>query len=704
MGGPDPGRAARFVPGLALGLLPLLLSGILEAAHTLHALGDLVSSPGEGALFLIAALGPVCASAVLAGLALGLILLLVHGTALAAGRLLARSAERPRAVWTVEGLLLAAIGLAAWVAAGRLFDAPFRRILNAAVHLARPYVPGLEEVFFERRLPALGLAAAGLLPAGLFAVLWWRAQRPPRSAPGPLGPTGSILRSLLAALAAAAGIGLHLTTATFYVNQYREFHLAGLLGTTFLFAAALLLLPQGARARLLFRAQGRRALPVLLVLAAVSLGAAHHVLETRLSVEAQVLWRTNLARKAILVLRGIADRDGDGHAAVLGGDDEDDTDPTIGPWSWVEADPAGAPLDPPPLGPSLPRPVQHLVFLSIDAWRTDVTGFLGAADSATPALDALARDGVRFHRAYAPGSFTHVTYPAILRGRHPVGPPPPGALPFPAILGSHGIATTGIFCAFFSYPGGFQHLDLGIPHDAPTPSQASTRLVREAVARGDPRSFLWVHFIDPHEPYVDRSPDGGVRTAFGRYRTEMRAADAAVAALVLELRGTLGPETAFCVFSDHGEEFGEHGSSYHGITVYEELIRVPLLLLVPGLAARDVHAPVSLIHLAASALDLFHVDPPRDLHARSLLPALLDPPRGPLPASGLISVNNDDMIAYVDPGGRWKLIHDRRLDFAELYDLEADPRERRNLVDVDRPRFEALRSEYRSWRAAALAR
>lgn len=227
--------------------------------------------------------------------------------------------------------------------------------------------------------------------------------------------------------------------------------------------------------------------------------------------------------------------------------------------------------------------------------------------------------------------------------------------------------------------------------------------------------FLYVHTIDPHvpyrppdeflEPYGDPSYRGPVNfgrdaTLLGNIKTgkvRLRARDKAhlealydgeisyhdvhFAAILdgLERRG-LADETIVVVTSDHGEEFWDHGSVGHGHSVYDELLRVPLFIRMPGMAAGQVlRGDVGLVDVVPTLLDALGLPLPDHLAGRSLLAELAgEPPPAP---AGTVSGFLDNWRALAV--GRTKLVQRGARD-GRLYDLHDDPGENRN-VAADRP-------------------
>jgi HEAT repeat protein len=211
--------------------------------------------------------------------------------------------------------------------------------------------------------------------------------------------------------------------------------------------------------------------------------------------------------------------------------------------------------------------------------------------------------------------------------------------------------------------------------------------VQQLVRDGEPRALLWVHYFDPHEPYephrlaADAPPEA-------RYDAEVAAVDAALARLVNGLTILQRP-SLLVITGDHGEEFGEHGGAYHGSSLYDEQLRVPLVVAARGRAlfsGSTIAAPVSLVDVAPTVAALVGLPPLAG--DGTLLPPLDDEPREVLAA-----LPSRRMLLRFP----WKLIHDPRRDVDELYDLEADPAEQRNLVDARAAVADELRLALAHW-------
>jgi choline-sulfatase len=333
--------------------------------------------------------------------------------------------------------------------------------------------------------------------------------------------------------------------------------------------------------------------------------------------------------------------------------------------------------------------------------RADHVGAYGYGAARTPVLDELARDGVRFDRAFAAAPITLTSHASLLTGLYPPGH---GARHNGvAIRGSvdtlatslqrQGFVTGAFVAAFpldrrFGLARGFDVYGDRMPrgsngrlaNERPADAvvdEAIAWLSRTGVSPVGHRFFLWVHLFEPHAPYGDPVRDAG-RTATERYDAEIATADRAVGRLLASL-GADAAQTLVVLASDHGEAFGEHGETGHSVFVYDTTLRVALIVRGPGVGRHRVVAdPVSLIDVVPTVTRLLGTRPldgdgidlgpamtgqrlvPRALYAESFAP-LLD-----FGWSSLRTVRE----------GRWKAIAAPR---PELYDVEADPAELENV-------------------------
>ncbi|MBM4318703.1 MAG: hypothetical protein FJ125_01780 [Deltaproteobacteria bacterium] len=499
--------------------------------------------------------------------------------------------------------------------------------------------------------------------------------------------------------------------------------------------AALLLLE--AELAPLARLAGARAWPFLALLALLGAGgvAGSALLFPAAPAEQLLLeQRGPLSASLLPRLRRALDRDGDGYSPAWGGGDCRDGDPAIHPGAvdlpgdGIDQDclagdaPAAAspPADPLGLG-DLPRraslppgqpPFRSVLLLVVDALRYDATAAGGASPSATPWLDAFAGAAALFSGARAAAPGTWPSLPALLTGRYPRslrwaarGSPPGLAAAnttLPELLAAAGIRSRALVSGYLRWrlPGlgqGFSSFDSVLPREA-TPAQREdtsplfTAQALALLAAHDPqeRLFLYVHYIDPHHPYTVHPGFARGSSDRERYLGELAYADHHLGRLLQGIAAMPGAaDRAVIVTSDHGEEFGDHGGAFHAGQLYEESIHVPLVIAGRGIAPGVRPAPVSLVDLLPTILDLLAVPAEEAtslLQGRSLLPDLL----GETPPAAM------DRPLFAETGpwerqpqsallerGRLKLIHRPGLAAAyELYDLLEDPGERRNLIDL----------------------
>jgi arylsulfatase len=306
-------------------------------------------------------------------------------------------------------------------------------------------------------------------------------------------------------------------------------------------------------------------------------------------------------------------------------------------------------------------------------------------------------------------------------------------------LKQHGYATAGFVTnghlkQTFHFHQGFdvfgELLAPEAPRGDPLPYGPADELTRRAIAwldgAGDAPFFLFLHYMDVHYPYlpppeyrdlfeyarVEGQTDAALQRIWlagedldapehrhigehmrGLYDGSVRYADHWIGELLDELRRRgRWDDTLVVVTSDHGEEFLEHGGTIHKGTLYEELLRVPLLMRVPGHGPARIPSPVRNIDVMPTLLDYAGVAIPPELDARSLRPliegAAADPPA--LIASFPLMPAWEATRMLAD--GRFKLL-DRPREPAqgELYDLREDPHEQKNLYATRPEQVEAMR-------------
>jgi arylsulfatase A-like enzyme/Flp pilus assembly protein TadD len=358
-----------------------------------------------------------------------------------------------------------------------------------------------------------------------------------------------------------------------------------------------------------------------------------------------------------------------------------------------------------------------VVLISIDTLRADHLPAYGYRGVETPAIDALRRDAVLFARAYTHTPLTLPSHTALLTGLLPAvtgvrdnvgytldaGRVASGEIPYlPLILKRHGYATGGAVSAFVlqgktGLANGFDFYDDAIEFRTGTglgglqrPGGETLRLALpwlRAAAAAPPRPFfLFFHIYEPHTPYDPPEPYASRYPL--KYDGEIATADAIVGELLAELRLLGAYDRAIVVLlSDHGEGLGDHGEDEHGVLLYDEAIHVPLLLKLPGgrLGGRTAGAPVALTDVAPTLLALLGMPVPPQMRGASLLAQLAE--RREQPGRRVYSETFYPRLHF-----GWSdlaSLIDRRYQYIdgpdpELYDLERDPHETRNLLREER--------------------
>lgn len=429
---------------------------------------------------------------------------------------------------------------------------------------------------------------------------------------------------------------------------------------------------------------------------------------------------------------------------------------------------SAAPADP------AASPPRHVFFITVDTLRADHMSTYGYGRETSPRLDRLGASGVVFDQAIAQWPKTGSSFAALFTGRYPqtTGLTHKAALRIPAeyltlpeLFQENGFTTlavnsNAVLAADFGWNTGFdEYLQTWGYGDFPNdPRQfrqfAHAGKVNElalpllAKHRDAERLFVWLHYSDPHAPYIlpagtenpflddalftgdqpvprkvtrGHALDGRTDLKYyvAQYDANILVADAAIQAVLDHLRQLGLLEDSLVIFTaDHGESLGEHDSWFeHGPLPYNTTAHVPLFFAGRGLpAGRRVEEPVELVDLYPTLRDLFF--PGRKLaglEGHSLVPLLA-------PGEPDQTVREGFCCAFSEAGrrpnyfqsvqdGSWKLVyneHRRRDDAArpggfELYHLDADPLETQNLAAADPEQVRRLRKQLFAWRKSPRA-
>ena len=363
-----------------------------------------------------------------------------------------------------------------------------------------------------------------------------------------------------------------------------------------------------------------------------------------------------------------------------------------------EASNTGAVLHPKTAPRSLDWSARDIVVVTIDALRADHVSAYGYARATTPNIDRLAARGVRFEHAYCPTPHTSYSVTSMMTGKYmrPLLTMGVGddSETWAGYLRRYGFRTAAFYppAVFFIDEHRFRRMKSeGLGFEYRKEEFTAPELLRKQIADyvtsapHDKPLFLWVHLFEPHEPYV-KHPEHAFGTGddtVDAYDSEIAAADDEVGNIV-EVVEKRRPGAVFVVSADHGEELGDHGGRYHGTTVYEEQVRVPLVVVAPGVAPGVVNVPVQTIDLLPTTLAALDVPLPARVRGRDLGALLMSAKPGGTSSAGAA----DQGLAYAETDdytlvarGDERLVCVRKIGSCTLFDVRTDPLEMRPIVD-----------------------
>ncbi|RJP80607.1 MAG: hypothetical protein C4524_03100 [Candidatus Zixiibacteriota bacterium] len=407
-----------------------------------------------------------------------------------------------------------------------------------------------------------------------------------------------------------------------------------------------------------------------------------------------------------------------------------------------------------------PADQPNVLVILIDTLRPDRLGCYGGPAS-TPNIDALARDGILFRTTYAQSNNTKPSTASLLTSRylnehramHKTDMLTPAVTTLAEAFSEAGYFCGGIvtnvnLAPIYNFQQGFHEYTYLPPKFLFGANESASRLVVYGVLRQirmklvksiwpdnfyrpaevvtgrfngflkqhhDRRFFAYLHYMDPHDPFFEHPYNGKgyarvvmpnpdpkfVEPFMANYDREIEYIDQWIGAVTDELKAVgLYDSCLIVLTSDHGEEFYEHGGWWHGTTLQEEQIRVPLVIKRPGGAAAGTVCEdlARLIDVAPTALIEAGVEVPEKMRGRNLLAALEFPPdtaavalagNEPAPAAVPQEVYSEaDFEGCVGQAlrvGPWKYLlmnpdNKRGLPEEQLYYLPDDPQETNNLA------------------------
>lgn len=342
-----------------------------------------------------------------------------------------------------------------------------------------------------------------------------------------------------------------------------------------------------------------------------------------------------------------------------------------------------------PEPPTPTKPARGVILIMVDALRADLIGATRNNTPLTPNLTALAEDSLSFERAYSTAAVTRESAASMLTGRHTtVADIGKASNQIPSI--AHDLNQADVrTIAIPVHPllnrafADFDVLDDTIS-DRPdhrfarTSADTVDRTIHHLSELGDEeRFFLFAHFYDPHWYYVPNDRFYFGPTERDRYHAEIAHTDHHIGRLLDRLaKSPHARNLAVIIVGDHGEEFWEHKYIQHVVRLYDESVRVPLIIHHPNTATpRRIKTPVSTTDVAPTILELLGLSSQADMTGRPLLQASRTGEFDEVP----VYSTAPDKKAVVH--GNHKLIVDTTTGVIELYDLDADPGEAENLAD-----------------------
>ncbi len=358
-------------------------------------------------------------------------------------------------------------------------------------------------------------------------------------------------------------------------------------------------------------------------------------------------------------------------------------------------------------------PKPDVFLITIDTLRADHVGCYGYKEIETPTIDAVAADGIRFTQAFTHSPITNTSHTTILTGLLPsvhgvtdFGVPlSPQHVTWAELLKKQGYQTAAFIGAVILDSQGLAPgLDRGFDFYDNFPAKPDTkerwgRVERRAATvvqhaeswlnhrpRGPDSSsprFMWVHLYDPHDPY-EPPPPFSEKYASHLYDGEIAYADSALGHFIATLKKSGAYQNSIIIIvGDHGEGLGEHGEQTHGLFLYDSTLHVPLIVKLPGAAHHGmvIDSLVRTTDILPTVLSLTNTPAPAELNGESLVSLINKEDRETEPAR--------ELFGETDYPLRWgwaplralreesaKLIEAPKPEF---YNLQADPRESKNL-------------------------
>jgi len=383
--------------------------------------------------------------------------------------------------------------------------------------------------------------------------------------------------------------------------------------------------------------------------------------------------------------------------------------------------------------------MKNVILLTIDTLRKDALGCYGNEKRLTPFIDSLQGHCLSFTEAHSPGPYTQAAFPGILTSSYYLEYGRQKMLSekrtvISEVLQRAGIATAAFhsnpyLSEYFGWNRGWDvfydsmedEVDDAVPYIKAAGINKKVSAWLSSHTGGAPEYgpfFLWVHYMDVHEPYVperryidlvDPSIQLNEQEMFGLFTDVLLKRDVGDREVVETLKKlycahvreiddgvreffgilekcNLLKDSLIIITSDHGDEFGEHGGLSHDGKMYEELVNVPLLIYEPARENTEVSdLLVSTLDIPPTIAYLFGLNPVDAFEGRTLLPLQDYPIKGAFGEAvdkhGSKEKGEEKEVHYYCEGDL-KIIYCETDDSWELYDLRADPGELDNIIET----------------------
>jgi arylsulfatase A-like enzyme len=361
-----------------------------------------------------------------------------------------------------------------------------------------------------------------------------------------------------------------------------------------------------------------------------------------------------------------------------------------------------------------------VIVLSVDSLRADMP-WAGYRRPIAPRLTELEKRSVSYTRAYSISSYTSMSLGGLLGGKLPsemkrngffFGSYAKDNLMFPELLKAKGVRTMSAHAhSYFNSAGFEQGFDVwqvvpGIifknetdPNVTSPQHEALAEKILDDPALDTTRFFAWFHFLDPHDQYMSHEKDGIPtygKTLRDRYDAEITYTDQWLGKLLdFIAKKAWSKHAVIVVTADHGEAFGEHNQYNHGFEVWENLVRVPLFLVVPGATPHRIDVPRSAIDLGPTILELLDVPAEPTFEGKSLVPELYGAPAEPRDVVIDLPMTSDNDKRRAIVHDKLKIVAYGKDELLRLFDLEADPDEKAPITRGEQ--FDAMAKRYREF-------